>query len=160
VKYKSRVGQKSSSIYPFTDAIEAYVEIRKTHDALHRHVSKKLTQWGLSVPKYGVLVRLYDHESLPLSDLSRLIFRGNSNMTTLITRMERDGLVERFLDKVDGRVKKIHLTDQGRTAVPGIIREYRSFLDQMLKKAISPEEQRVLMQLLKNIKNSIEEAKG
>jgi DNA-binding MarR family transcriptional regulator len=146
--------RKSSRIYPLTDSIRAYLEIRKTHDAIHRHVSKKLAEFGLSIPKYGVVMRLYDHGGLYLTELSNLIFRGNSNITTLITRLERDGLVERFNGE-DRRVKKIRLTAKGRALIPKVICEYRSFLDQMMTKALSGKNHRGLAKALRQLRESI-----
>jgi len=151
--------RKSSRCYPLTTSIQAYLEIRKTHDAIHRHVSQKLSQWGLSIPKYGVLMRLYDHEELYLTELSNLIFRGNSNITTLVNRLERDGLVERFNGE-DRRVKKIRLTRKGRTLIPKVISEYRAFLNRMMMKNLSAEEQQNLTKLLKKLRRSIPSSVG
>jgi DNA-binding MarR family transcriptional regulator len=147
--------RKSSLVHPVTDAIQAYLEIRKTHDAIHRHVSRKLDQWGLSIPKYGVIMRLYDHGELYLTELSNLIFRGNSNITTLITRLERDRLVERFNGE-DRRVKKIRLTLKGRTLISKVIAEYRPFLHQMMGRNLSAKEQKNLMRLLEKVREGIQ----
>ena len=147
--------RKSSRIYPLTDSIQAYLEIRKTHDAIHRHVSKELAQWGLIIPKYGVMMRLYDHGALYLTELSNLIFRGNSNITTLITRLERDGLVERFNGE-DRRVKKIRLTAKGQALIPKVIAEYRPFLEQMVSKNLSAKELNTLRKLLEKVREGIQ----
>jgi MarR family transcriptional regulator for hemolysin len=146
--------RKSSRIYPLTDSIQAYLEIRKTYDAIHRHVSKELARWGLSIPKYGVMMRLYDYGALYLTELSNLIFRGNSNITTLITRLERDGLVERFNGE-DRRVKKVRLTAKGQALIPKVISEYRAFLDQMMAKALSRKDHRDLIRVLNQLRESI-----
>ena len=145
--------RKSSLVHPVTDAIQAYLEIRETYDAVHRHVSRKLDTWGLSIPKYGVMMRLYDHGELYLTELSALIFRGNSNITTLITRLERDHLVERFNGE-DRRIKKIRLTAKGRALTPKVIAEYRAFLDRMMSKNLSVKEQKTLMRLLEKVRKS------
>ena len=150
----SSSSKKSDLCFPLTEAIRAYVAVRKVHDLLHRHVSKKLAKWELSVPKYGVIRQLYDHESLPLSEISNLIFRGNSNITTLINRMERDGFVERVDHDSDRRIKKFRLTEKGRQIAPKVIGEYRVFLHQMMN-CLSPDEQQVLINLLSKINESI-----
>jgi len=99
-------------------------------------------------------MRLYDHEALYLTELSNLIFRGNSNITTLITRLERDGLVERFNGE-DRRVKKVRLTPKGQALIPKVISEYRSFLNQMMAKGLSPKNQRDLIKILSHLRESI-----
>jgi len=151
---KFRRPQPSDSLFPYTDSHETYVQLRRTHDAIHRHVSKKLKKWGLSVPKYGVLVRVYDHKQLPISYLSTQIFRGNSNMTTLINRLEKDGLVCRSNGDKDRRVKMIRLTPKGIRLAPKVIKEYRSFQQQMMD-CLSHREKIELLALLKRLKDSL-----
>ena len=147
--------RKSDLCFPSTDAITAYRITRETHDAIHKHVSSWLREWGLSVPKYGIILQLYDHECLPISEISNLIFRGNSNLTTLMNRMERDGLVERFNDDRDRRMKKIRLTEKGKELAPKIISEYRIFLHQMMTNCLRPDEQIILINLLNRVKDSL-----
>ena len=83
--------KRSSLISPPTDALNAYPAIQRAYSIVNRTVLKKLAKWRLSVPKYGVIPQLYDHEILPLSEMSRLISCGNSNLTALVERVERDG---------------------------------------------------------------------
>lgn len=157
---KYSLTKKSGELFPLTDPINAYVTIRRTNDELHRFVSKKLAQWDLSVPKYGVLKHLFDHEPCTLSELSGSIFSGNSNMTTLIDRMEKDHLLKRTADSRDRRSKKVHLTAKGRELIPKIISEYRSFLHQMMVQCVTPDEQRQLIDLLSKIRGSIQNQKS
>ena len=133
----------------------AYWWVQQVHNVVNRIVSKKLAQWGLSVPKYGIIRQLYDHETLTLSELSRLIFRGNSNMTTLVDRMERDGIVQRVGHDNDRRVKVLRLTAKGRALAPKVIKEYRSFLHEMMS-CMTRSEQRMLVDLLTHLKERLE----
>ena len=144
----------SDLLHPFSDPQEAYVQLRRTHDAIHRHVSKKLAKWDLSVPKYGVLVRLYDHKELSSSYLSTQIFRGNSNMTTLINRMEKSGLVCRVNIDKDRRVRMIRLTPDGLRLARVVIKEYRAFQQEMMD-CLSIKERSVLLRLLKKVEASL-----
>lgn len=77
-------------------------------------------------------------------------------MTTLIDRMERDGLVQRVNNENDRRVKEIRLTEKGKELAPRVIAEYRPFLYQMMS-CFSPDEQRVLTNLLTRLKEQLEE---
>ena len=151
---------KSDIIFPKTVGIQAYMALRRTHDAIHRHVSKKLAEWNLSVPKYGVLVRLYDYKSLPITELSNRIFRCNSNMTTLIRRMEREGLVTRLDQGRDRRVRKVGLTKKGSELAARVIGEYKPFLHQMMMKSLNPEEQSALLELLTRLQKSFQNSAG
>ena len=153
---KEILHKKSDSFFAHTDAIRAYLTMQRTHDAIHRYVSIKLARWSLSPTKYGVIMQLFDRESIPLSKIGDLIFRCNSNMTTLIDRMERDGLVKKSNSERDRRVKEIRLTEKGKKLAAKVISEYRRFLHQMMSKNLSPDEQRKLIDLLNRVKAGIE----
>jgi MarR family 2-MHQ and catechol resistance regulon transcriptional repressor len=152
---KENTNKKSSQIFPLTDAISAYLVIQRASSAVNRTVSKKLAQWKLSVAKYGVILQLYDNETLPLSELSKLVFCGNSNLTALVDRMERDDLVKRVNHHSDRRIKEIRLTDKGRELVPKVIAEYRPFLHQMMT-CLSPDEQQILIKILTRLRERLE----
>jgi len=147
--------RRSSLIFPPTDAINAYLAIQEVYGVVNRKVSKKLRKWELSVPKYGIIIHLFDHEPLALTELSKLIFCGNSNITALVDRMEKSGLVQRVNSRNDRRIKEIRLTEKGRELAPRVISEYRPFLHQMMN-CLAHEEQRALTDLLRKIKNLLE----
>lgn len=149
--------KRSSLIFPITEALNAYLTFQRSYSVLNRKISKKLAKWGLSLPKYGILLQLYDHERLPISELSKLIFSGNSNLTALIDRMERDGLVKRVNNDVDRRVREICLTEKGKELAPKVIAEYRPFLHQMMS-CLSPDELKGLTDLLTRLKEGLEES--
>jgi len=153
---KKSLQTKSSLIFAPTDAFKTYFAIQQVHNVVNRIVSKELAQWGLSIPKYGIIRQLYDNETLPLSKLSRLIFRGNSNLTTLVDRMERDGIVQRVNHHDDRRVKVLCLTKKGRGLAPKVIKAHRAFLHEMMS-CISVREQKQLANLLTQLKEKLGE---
>jgi DNA-binding MarR family transcriptional regulator len=144
--------RRSDSCYGFTNAIMCGQALQATDEVVVRQLSAKLSQWGLSLAKYGVLLRLYDHDSLPLSKIGSLIFRGNSNLTTLIDRMERDGFVEEVKNSTDRRIREVGLTRKGREMAPKIIYEVRNLLDKLFSQALSEEEQKTFIAMLRRIR--------
>jgi DNA-binding MarR family transcriptional regulator len=70
---------------------------------------------GLSPAKYSVLSQLAEAaEPLPLRHLAQGQECVASNMTTLVDRLEADGLVRRVDDPADRRSKRAELTGLGR----------------------------------------------
>jgi DNA-binding MarR family transcriptional regulator len=70
---------------------------------------------GLSAAKYYVLSQLAEAaEPIPLRQLAQEQECVPSNMTTLVDRLEADGLVRRLDDPADRRSKRAELTDLGR----------------------------------------------
>ena len=69
---------------------------------------------GLSMAKYGVLAQLAESDdALALSDLAATQACVRSNITQLIDRLEREGLVRRVDDPEDRRVVRAELTPTG-----------------------------------------------
>ena len=70
---------------------------------------------GLSAAKYYVLSQLAEsREPVPLRQLAQEQECVPSNMTTLVDRLEADGLVRRIDDPADRRSKRAELTELGQ----------------------------------------------
>jgi DNA-binding MarR family transcriptional regulator len=139
-------------------AIDAYVQLRRTTDAVARYVETELGEWGMTTAQYGVLLHLMKGEPLSLTDLSGLIFRSNSTLTSLIDRMERDGLVARVAHVNDRRVTTVELTPKGRELLDKIRSHHRPFLADMMS-CLSPEELTRIGELLEKIEHKVNEGK-
>jgi MarR family transcriptional regulator, 2-MHQ and catechol-resistance regulon repressor len=150
--------KKSDICFNTTDAIKIYLTLARTNETILKFASVKLRKWGLSVPKYGVLLQLYDYGPLKLSELGTLVFRGDSNLTGLIDRMERDGLVKKSNGLNDRRVREISLTDKGREMAPKVIREFRRFLHERIANVLSSDEQESLLGMLNQVKTECQRA--
>lgn len=81
-------------------------------------VEVKLAKIGLSWPKLSALDALEKAgEPLPLGQLADRLACVKSNVTQLVDRLEKDGLVIRRLNPKDRRTKLADLTPAGRRAV-------------------------------------------
>src|SRR5258708_37936029 len=70
---------------------------------------------GLTASKWFTLKRLVEAGgSLSLGDAAQQLACARSNVTQLIDRLERDGLVHRVPDSVDRRSIFAQITDEGR----------------------------------------------
>jgi DNA-binding MarR family transcriptional regulator len=63
---------------------------------------------------YHILRILKIRGPLPLSAIGKQLFIAKQNMTTLIDRLMRDGLVERQSDAADRRIINTIITEKGR----------------------------------------------
>jgi DNA-binding MarR family transcriptional regulator len=83
-------------------------------NALFERLEGALSTVGLSLAKFGVLTQLAESEdALALSDLAATQSCVRSNITQLIDRLEREGLVRRVDDPADRRVVRAELTPSG-----------------------------------------------
>jgi len=86
-------------------------------DAVEARLEAALSPTGLSLAKLAVLHFLADaNEALPLSDLAARQHCVRSNITQLVDRLEKDGLVRRRPDPEDRRSVLAELTPAGQHA--------------------------------------------
>src|SRR5206468_8256760 len=104
--------------------------LQRWNEVLSRRFTEK--EYGRVRPQYGsVLVPLYEEDGLPMGELARRARLRKQTMTTMIRRMEHQGLLERRPDSRDGRVTRIFLSRDGR-AFRGVAEEVLREMDQAL----------------------------
>jgi len=94
--------------------------LRKLVRAVSLDSQKMSRQFGLTGPQSVVLRLLLNNGSMSSADLSRLMYVTPSNMTGIIDRLEKKGLIERMRKEGDRRVTLILLTDTGKKLGAGI----------------------------------------
>ena len=87
--------------------------IRRLYRAVYLDSSKMSRQFGLTGAQSGVLRNLFAHGAISSAELSRKLYVTPSNITGVIDRLEKKGLVERIRKKGDRRVALITLTEAG-----------------------------------------------
>ena len=89
------------------------VAIRRLVRAVYLDTSKMSRQFGLTGSQSGVLRSLFQEGSLSSASLSRRLHVTPSNITGIIDRLEKKGLVERAPKQGDRRIALINLTESG-----------------------------------------------
>jgi MarR family transcriptional regulator, transcriptional regulator for hemolysin len=78
----------------------------------------RLKPLGFGVGHLPVLVALQDGQAGTQRDLARFARIEQPSMAQMLARMERDGLICRTRDPVDGRSSQVSLTETARTRLP------------------------------------------
>jgi DNA-binding MarR family transcriptional regulator len=72
------------------------------------------TRHDTTLPRFDVLAALYRRrEGVTMSELSRMLLVSNGNATTVVDRLEADGLVRRTPSDADRRTVFVALTPEG-----------------------------------------------
>ncbi|MFE1749428.1 MarR family winged helix-turn-helix transcriptional regulator [Streptomyces anandii] len=95
------------------DAAASAEELIIAVEELVRHVRRSATAGGLSTAASSALARLGREGPYRLTELARTEGVSQPNMTQLVTRLERGGLVRRAADASDGRGVVVRATDLG-----------------------------------------------
>lgn len=101
---------------PFTSREqEAYLSVLRTADALEASVEARLKAFGLTGTQYNTLriLRGAGAEGLPCSEVGERMITRDPDITRLLDRLQRRGLVERTRGKRDRRVVYGKITAAG-----------------------------------------------
>jgi DNA-binding MarR family transcriptional regulator len=100
---------------------EAFLNILRTANALIRHVETVFRQFGISSAQYNVLRILRGVETgRSCSDISRRMVEKRPDITRLLDRLEKGGLIERIRHVTDRRTVIARLTGKGAAVVAAL----------------------------------------
>ncbi|MET8694077.1 MarR family winged helix-turn-helix transcriptional regulator [Streptomyces bauhiniae] len=116
-------------------------------EQLVRHVRRSATAGGLSTAASSALGRLGREGPQRLTELARAENATQPNMTQLVTRMERAGLVRRVADRTDGRGVLVEVTELGEEVFRERRAERAEALGQLVAALSEPERQAVRVAL-------------
>jgi len=82
---------------------------------VEQHLRTRLREhYRITLPQFDVLAKLdYTKSPLTMSELSNQLMVSNGNITGVVDRLVRDGLVERLVAPDDRRVQLISLSKKG-----------------------------------------------
>lgn len=103
-----------------------------------------LEQFELTYPQFLVMMALWQEEKVPLRQLSVLTRLDAGTITPIVKRLEAKGFLERVADQQDERVKRVLLTEKGRTIRAPIREAHHTMLAQYADSREKLEQLRVL----------------
>ena len=90
-------------------------------------------EFGTTLARFDVLAEIARPPLEPtMSELSKRLLVTKGNITDLVVRLEKDGLVERRRDDSDGRVQHVYLTAAGQDLLDAMLAAHNRWLKEML----------------------------
>ena len=124
----------------------------------NRLLARKTMAAGLHLlsgqPK--ILECLWEADGSTPGNLSRHCALDKSTITSLVSKMEEQGLVSRRAHSADRRSVRIFLTERGRK-LAAAVKQVGYAVDECALQNLSPEEQRTLIALLGRVRRAFEE---
>lgn len=115
-----------------------------------QNLDKMVQPYGLSAWQAPLINYLNDRDGQTPKELSKKMGIKPSSLTTMLTRMEKNGLVERRQNKVDKRVVNIYLTPKGGRASKKL-RAITKFVDERNLAGFRVEERLLLLRLMEQM---------
>lgn len=106
-----------------------FAKVRSMYHLSQKSLGNSMSSLDLSPVQFGIVQSLPVEKSLSMSALIARVGCVPSNMTTMIQRMKRDGLVETKKNPEDQRETLVSLTEKGIEIKNNIIPLYEHFLE-------------------------------
>lgn len=120
-----------------------------------RHLEQRLKRHDLALGAFPALLHLWEEEGLTQRDLVERLGIEQPTMAATLSRMERDGLVTRRRDAVDGRVQRLELTERAKALQEPAIAEAAA-VNEMATGALTSGEQHKFLELVTRIIAALE----
>ena len=121
--------------------------INRAGRSLLRVQDRRLRSLGFAMAQMPVLHALADGAACSQMDLARRANVEQPTMAALLTRMERDGIIERGGNPADGRGSLASLTSQARGRLPAA-RDELVRIETVITRGLTSDEQTLFLQFL------------
>ena len=118
-------------------------------------------EFDVTLPRFDVMAALYDapEEGLSMGEVSSRLKVSNGNVTGIVERLKKEGLIQRRTKPDDRRSQLVRLTDSGRTTFEEMAEAHERWVASMLS-GLSEEEVEQLKYLLGKGKRSVSTSDG
>lgn len=110
----------------------------------------------LSLARFDLLMQLLREDGQTASTLSRKMLVTAGNLTGLVDRAERDGLLERRPDPQDRRQARIHLTAAGQRLARRAMKRHHDLAEELVA-PLDRKDREALRRLLGQLREAIEQ---
>lgn len=133
------------------------IELTAAFSAMEDALSVHFARYGLSAPKFNVLIQLYmaGDRGLTQSELGKKMLVSRANITGLIDRLEKDGLVERGDDPSDKRAFRVVLTGRASALMNTFLPLHNEYIYRAVL-SLDTGEKETLIRLLEKLRKGLE----
>lgn len=131
-------------------ALRLWIVLARAYQTMARSVGSKISEYGLTMPQFGVLEALHHLGPLTLGDLAEKLLVTGGNVTYVMDRLEEQDLVRRERCGEDRRVIYAKLTSGGRELIEGVFPGHATFIRELLGH-LEPEELDDARRILKKL---------
>lgn len=138
---------------PRQAAVLSWLRLARIYQKISADSERRFKQRKLSTAQFDVLTHIGARPGISQGELAASLLVTKGNISQLLDRMEREGLVVR---RQEGRRNCLDLTVAGRALYDEAVPAQEAALGRLLG-ALSPEEQRQLLDLLRRVDRSLPE---
>lgn len=133
--------------------VDTWETLTRVHDLLLAELRRRIsphTTWA----RFELLGSLVRQDGQTMATLSRTLRVTAGNLTGLVVRAERDGLVQKKSDSSDKRLSRVFLTAKGRTLASRLRPTYEGHITQLMS-SLRSSEKRELVRMLAELDTGV-----
>lgn len=136
------------------ERLRLWLRLLSTTRGVEAQLRERLrTEFGSTLPRFDVLAALSRHpDGLKMNEVSQQLKVSNGNVTGVVSRLVRDGLVERFAIEGDRRAIRIALSDAGQDQFTSMATAHKEWVNNLLSH-ISADTAHHMSELLAHLPN-------
>jgi len=137
-----------------TVALRLWIALARCYGTVHKAVAHKVDEYELTTAQFGVLEVLHHLGPVTLGDLADKLLVTGGNVTYVMDRLQKDGLVTRRRCSEDRRVIWAQLTDEGKSLIEEVFPRHAAYIEELVT-VLDAEERTELRRLLKKLGKGI-----
>ena len=126
------------------------LHLRRAYLSLHRRADAHFSAFGVTADQFVVLTLLAEREGVTQQHLARRTFSDPNTIRAILVLLEKRRLLVREVHPNDGRARCVFLTAKGRLLQKQLWDSAQP-MQQELWEILSPHEQRVILECLSRI---------
>ena len=123
------------------------VQLKRIMHLNRQLLMRTMSDKGGHPAQAGCLLAIGKHESITQRDLGEILLVSPAALTTMLQRIERQGLIERWPDESDQRLMRLRLTEAGRALNTRLTSAHLAYIDTTIAQ-LSEDDRRELARLL------------
>ena len=136
--------------------MRTWLRLLSCESIIEQQVRARFRQhFEVTLPQFDVLSELERAQApLTMSQLSRELMVSNGNVTGVIDRLSKNGLVRRVRSQEDRRIQYIELTDLGLKEFRRMAKQHENWVEELLS-GVSLDDMRELQNLLLKTRHAV-----
>ena len=132
MKHEVPIREKHDGALGDRSSVRVWLRLLSCTLAIEKEVQRRFVERGMTLPRFDVLAALDRHGEMNMGALSQSLLVSNGNVTQLVQKLVRDGLVEYYKPPADRRSSIVRLSPEGREVFAKLARAHQDWIDQMV----------------------------
>ena len=126
------IREKHDGVLGDRSSVRVWLRLLSCTMAIEKEVQRRFADRGVTLPRFDVLAALDRHGEMSMGALSKALLVSNGNVTQLVQKLVREGLVEMHKLPSDRRTSIVRMTPEGRELFAKLARAHQDWIDQMV----------------------------